>query len=80
MKNRLLYGWTITRGFYLLMGLAIILSSASAKDWLSVAIGSYFAAMGLFAFGCAGGYCMNNSSSIKVESETKAVDWEEVKK
>jgi myo-inositol-hexaphosphate 3-phosphohydrolase len=78
MKNRLLYGWTITRGFYLLMGLAIIISSASAKDWLSISIGAYFASMGLFAFGCAGGHCITNSTSAN--EETKEVEWEEVKK
>lgn len=80
MKNRLFTGWTITRGFYLLMGVAIIISSASAKDWMSIAIGSYFTAMGLFAFGCAGGYCMPSSAPVTSETASKEVEWEEVKK
>jgi hypothetical protein len=57
MKERMLYGWNFMRVFYLLIGLTIIIESIISKQWPGIAFGGYFAAMGLFRFGCAGGNC-----------------------
>ena len=60
MKERLLYGWTFQRGFYLAAGLVMGIVSGLNMEWIGVAVGAYFASMGLFAFGCAGGHCYTN--------------------
>ncbi len=57
MKDRLLKGWTFIRVFYLAMGLIIATHSAMNMEWMGAILGAYFASMGLFAFGCAGGQC-----------------------
>ena len=57
MKDRILKNWTVLRIFYLLIGGVILIQSVSAHEWLGLAIGGYFAAMGIFAFGCAAGAC-----------------------
>jgi hypothetical protein len=53
MLDRLKYNWTFQRIFYLLMGLAISISSAADKQWAGLLPGAYFLSMGIFAFGCA---------------------------
>ena len=57
----MLTGWTYTRVIYLLMGMLISVQSGLDKQWVGVAFGMYFAAMGLFAFGCAAGNCAGGS-------------------
>jgi hypothetical protein len=57
MKQRLLNNWSVRRALYLLIGLAIAIQSAYTREWFGIVAGSYFAAMGLFGFGCAGGQC-----------------------
>ena len=62
---RVRYGWTVIRVMYLLMGIALVYQSVQMKEWLAVGFGTYFASMGLFGFGCAGGACglPNNTRS-----------------
>ena len=62
---RLRYGWSFVRIMYLGMGLALVYQSFQLQEWLAVAFGLYFASMGLFGFGCAGGACglPNNTRS-----------------
>lgn len=83
MKERILSGWTFTRVLYLIIGSFIIIQSVIDKQWFSVAFGGYFAAMGLFAFGCAAGNCFggNCSAEPKQKSNTSIqdVEFEEVK-
>jgi len=79
MMNRILTGWTITRVFYLLIGSVIFVQAILQKEWLGIAFGGYFASMGLFGFGCAGGNCYPVSRKTE-ESETTALDFEEIKK
>ena len=55
MKERILYGWTFRRVVYVLIGAYIIVQSIKDDQWIGISIGGYFAAMGLFAFGCAAG-------------------------
>lgn len=53
------------------------------KQWLGLAFGAYFASMGLFAFGCAGGNCFGGTCSAEPKKFTKDkvedVDYEEIK-
>jgi len=79
MKERILTNWTLTRAFYLIMGVFVIIQSFMGQQWFGIAFGGYFAAMGLFAFGCASGNCIggncstesNNNSIQGVGSEEK---------
>lgn len=57
MKERILTGWTLTRVLYLVMGSYIVVQSVLNQQWVGILLGGYFAAMGLFAFGCAAGNC-----------------------
>lgn len=57
MKERLLTGWTIQRGLYVIIGGILITQSIMEAQWIGMAIGGYFASMGIFAFGCAAGNC-----------------------
>jgi hypothetical protein len=57
MKERLLTGWTIQRGLYVIIGGILITQSIMEAQWVGMAIGGYFASMGIFAFGCAAGNC-----------------------
>lgn len=57
MKQKLLTGWTFRRIAYLLIGLAIMVNAIIVKEWWGLLLGGYFAAMGLFRFGCAGNAC-----------------------
>lgn len=57
MKERILTGWTIQRGLYVVIGGFMIVQSIMDRQWFAIVFGAYFAAMGIFAFGCAGGNC-----------------------
>ena len=83
MKERILTGWTISRALYLVIGSYIVVQSLLDKQWVFVALGGYFAAMGLFAFGCAGGHCSANKYSEVLGKNRPTnfteVEFEEVK-
>ena len=80
MKERILTNWTITRAFYLIMGLFVIIQSFTSQQWFGIAFGGYFAAMGLFAFGCASGNCIGGNCSTEAKKNTgEAVHSEENK-
>jgi hypothetical protein len=83
MKERIMTGWTFTRGLYLLLGVVILIQSLMAKQMMGVVFGGYFASMGLFAFGCASGSCYSGirkmSNNQKPNANTIDVDFEEVK-
>jgi hypothetical protein len=83
MKERILTGWTFKRALYIIMGSYLIIQSIVDRQWLFILFGVYFAAMGLFAFGCASGNCFGGSCNVepgqKVNSESKEVDFEEIK-
>jgi len=78
MKERLLKNWTFVRVVYLTMGLFLLSTSIAANEWLGALFGSYVAAMGLFAFGCAGGNCARVIPTKK-EDENALVEYEELK-
>ncbi|HLF65930.1 MAG TPA: hypothetical protein VI603_19360 [Saprospiraceae bacterium] len=64
MLQRLITGWTFTRVVYLILGGFLVAQSIWDRQWFGVAIGSYFAAMGLFAFGCATGNCFGGNCEV----------------
>ncbi|MFN3940472.1 MAG: hypothetical protein ACK4IY_07775 [Chitinophagales bacterium] len=64
MKNRILTGWTFARVLYLILGSIVIVQSILDSQWFGVAFGGYFAAMGLFAFGCASGNCLGGNCKV----------------
>ncbi len=72
MRDRLLYGWTFQRGFYLVVGSIICVISIINQEWIGIAVGTYFASMGLFAFGCAGGHCYRKEYPGQAESDPKS--------
>jgi hypothetical protein len=55
--DRIRYGWTFTRALYLIAGIFFITNAFVEKQWAMSLFGFYFAAMGLFRFGCAAGAC-----------------------
>jgi hypothetical protein len=71
MKQRLLTGWTFIRVIYILIGSLIIIQSVADRQWFGIIFGGYFASMGLFAFGCAGGACFGGSCYYPQESKNK---------
>ncbi len=70
MKERILTNWTITRAFYLIVGIFVIVQSIMSLQWFGIAFGGYFAAMGLFAFGCASGNCVGGNCSAESKQNT----------
>lgn len=83
MKNRILYGWNLRRALYLVGGIMIIIYAMVAKEWWGALLGGYFAAMGLFNFGCASGNCGYVPSSRRMRFPDgqipEKVEYEEVK-
>lgn len=71
MKQRIQTGWNARRLLYLITGIAVIAQSVYQKEWLGILIGGYFAAMGLFSLGCAGGGCFGNSCNIEPQITKK---------
>ncbi len=80
MKERILTNWTFTRAFYLIMGLFVIIQSIMSQQWFGIAFGGYFAAMGLFAFGCASGNCVGGDCSADSNQNSNQVVHSEEKK
>lgn len=81
MKERILTKWTFTRALYLIIGTTVIIQSLLSKEWSGVALGGYFASMGLFAFGCASGNCFGGNCEVepKQKSIIQGVQFEKVK-
>lgn len=57
LKRNIIRGWTFSRILYAGVGLAIMADSIINQQWIGILLGGYFAAMGIFAFGCAAGNC-----------------------
>ena len=80
MKERILTNWTFTRAFYLIVGVFVVIQSIMGQQWFGIAFGGYFAAMGVFAFGCASGNCLGgNCSTEPKQNTTEVVDIDDVK-
>jgi hypothetical protein len=70
MKN-ILTDWNFRRVFYLIGGIWMIAQSIMDHMWVLVPFGIYFAAMGIFKFGCAAGNCGVPYSKIEKQEHTK---------
>jgi hypothetical protein len=70
MKERILNNWTITRILYFVIGSFVIIQSVIDKQWPGIIFGGYFAAMGLFAFGCAAGNCFGGYCSAEPQQKS----------
>lgn len=82
MKQRILTGWNLRRVLYTLIGGAIIIQSVLQHEWIGVLLGSYFASMGIFSFGCAGGNCFNGNCYTNTNSNStkeNKIEYEEIK-
>lgn len=83
MINRISTNWTFTRIIFLIMGITVIVHSILTQQWFGIAFGGYFAAMGLFAIGCAAGNCYTGHGETQedqnLKSTTQDVIFEEVK-
>jgi hypothetical protein len=83
MKKRILTGWTIRRGLYLVLGIVILIKSVMEQQWLAALAGGYFISMGVFAFGCAAGNCFgrtcHNQAQQQTNTKVQDVEFEEVK-
>ena len=84
MIERVLTGWNLVRALYTAMGSMVIVQSIVEKQWIGIAFGGYFAAMGLFAFGCAAGNCFggncNNEPEQKPNMKIRDAELDELKK
>lgn len=69
MKDRILKGWNFMRILYLVLGGIVFVQSMQEKQWIGMALGAYFAAMGLFAFGCAAGNCYGGACNYDAKSK-----------
>lgn len=82
MIQRLLTGWTFQRALFLIMGVSIIVQAIMEMQWIGAALGIYFAAMGLFNFGCASGGCFGGSCAtptLPQKGEAKDITFNEIK-
>jgi len=82
LKIRILTGWTFTRALYFILGTAVIVQAIVERQYIGLVFGAYFASMGLFGFGCAGGSCSTNyskSSDLENNSVIEDVTYEEIK-
>jgi hypothetical protein len=81
MKERLTTGWTFQRVIYLILGSFILIQSLVELHWMGILFGSYFASMGLFAFGCASGNCFGSTCETpgSKQNSIDKVEFEEVK-
>lgn len=83
MRERIFTNWTFTRALYLILGAVVVVESITSHQWFGIGIGGYFAAMGLFAFGCAAGNCFGGNCAVdpkqKVPTSVQEAEFEEVK-
>ncbi len=80
MKQRILTGWTFSRALYVIVGSFIIIDSLMSRQWATLGFGLYFAAMGIFAFGCAAGNYYTGITNKSTGIDTvQDVQFEEIK-
>jgi hypothetical protein len=79
MKQRIFSNWTLRRVLYLVLGIVVMVQSVMTEQWFGLALGAYFASMGLFAFGCAGGQCYGSAPSASLYGQNTAPMVEDIK-
>lgn len=75
MKRRLLNGWSIRRGIYLLIGLTILVQGVLMQEWIGIIGGAYFLVMGILGLGCADGNC----SQANCDTPISTKDFQKIK-
>ena len=75
MKERILSNWSLMRVFYIIIGGTLIIQSVLSRQWIGVVVGGYFAAMGVFAFGCASGNCYGGQCEINDNQKNPFSRW-----
>lgn len=81
MKERIFTNWNFTRVIYLILGLVVVVQSVYNAQWYGVLFGVYFASMGIFAFGCAGGNCFSGNCQTEpknVPFNNQKIKFEEI--
>ena len=82
--QRMLSGWTLIRGLYLVIGLFVIGQAIVESQFILLLLGGYFSSMGLFNYGCAAGACATGFNTPgppqKQAVEVKDVEYEEIGK
>ncbi len=73
IKQRITSRWNWIRIVYLILGISVIVQSIPIHQWMGVLFGAYFAAMGLFAFGCAAGNCYINNNNYEPGSNNNSI-------
>jgi hypothetical protein len=74
MKERILSNWTFSRGLYFVIGSVLMIESIMSHNWPGILFGGYFAAMGLFAFGCASGHCYGANCAVESKRKSSVQD------
>lgn len=72
-KQRITSGWNWVRIIYLILGLFVIIQSILIRQWVGMLLGLWFAVMGLFGLGCAGGNCYLNNSTQHPDSKNNFI-------
>jgi uncharacterized membrane protein YedE/YeeE len=83
MLHKIFKNWTVVRAIYLIIGVVVIIQAITTKQWIGILLGGYFASMGLFAIGCAGGACygtmQRSHQQTRQNGSLDQVEFEEVK-
>lgn len=83
LKQRIFSPWSFSRAIFAVTGIFIMIQSVIEHQWTGLVLGTYFASMGIFAFGCAGGNCYTGSGSTQPsagqKTESRDMEFEEIK-
>lgn len=80
LKERVLTGWTWRRWLYVVMGVFITMQGIDDHQQLEIMMGLYVAAMGIFSFGCAAGFCLpQNKVDQEYNGQISETEFEEIK-
>ena len=78
MKSGILSNWNLMRFVRLALGVAIIIQSVMAKDWVLGIIGVLFTSMPVFNIGCCSTQGCSTPSNNGNKENTKDISYEEV--
>ena len=69
MKETIFRGWTLRRVLYVVLGVFVIAYAIAVHRYWGGLLGIYFAGMGIWNFGCAGGACSRPVDSVTQKTE-----------
>lgn len=79
MSNRIFSNWNNRRTWYVALGSIVTVHSVIVGEWPGILFGAYFAAMGIFSFGCAAGNCRVPGTTRARNARMVDAEYEEVK-